>query len=402
MPCSTPDAHAPTEWDPLGPEFVSDRSTVEGEMRNRCPVAYTDQFGGFFGVFRHEDIVRAAADTTTYSSALASPSIPAVATGGRRLPVQSDPPEHGRYRRLLRAFFLPDRLAEFEAVVRATARELITHAVGQTGCTDIGRHFTYPFPARVLCHFLGLPQEDWTVLKDLTFGMLDSARVGDEAAIRRANDRINTYVDQIVDDRRGQPRDPEHDVITALLQDPDTSAGGFIAGILVTLFTAGHESSTGALGICLRFLAEHPDIQDHLRRHPEAIPEAAEELIRLDTPTTHSGRYVTREAEIGGRRLLPGDRVALMWTSGSRDPDAFDGAGEYRPGRRPNRSLAFGTGIHTCVGAPLARLELKVGLEEFLASTSAFTLGGPTERFPWPLNGIRTLPLRITAPGTSQ
>jgi cytochrome P450 len=174
-----------------------------------------------------------------------------------------------------------------------------------------------------------------------------------------------------------------------LLSDDD------IAGLMFVLLTAGHETTTGALGTCVAFLAENVALQRELRTQPELIPRAVEEILRRDSPVQMLSRIVTRDVELRSCTLHAGDLVALMFISGNRDVDEFSDPEEFDLWRT-QKSMAFGHGIHFCVGAPLARLELRVMIEEFLARTASFQLDGDIIRYPWPLYGVSKLPLRIT------
>jgi hypothetical protein len=164
--------------------------------------------------------------------------------------------------------------------------------------------------------------------------------------------------------------------------------------ILRLLLHAGHGTTTASLGLCVLYLATHQDDQMYLRDNPDRIPAAIEEILRHDGPLVSMPRVVARDLDVRGRRLKAGDRVALMFASADRDPDAFPDAERCRLGRSPYQHLIFGNGVHFCLGARLARLELRVALEELLTRTKGFRLAGPEpRRFRWPGNGPRSLPL---------
>jgi cytochrome P450 len=168
-----------------------------------------------------------------------------------------------------------------------------------------------------------------------------------------------------------------------------------IAGVVRLLIAAGHDSTTSAVGIALHYLARHRDDQQRLRENPALIPPAVEEILRLETPVLTMPRVVAHDTVIRDRELKQGDRVMLYWASGNRDSDAFDSPDEPHLDRKPNQHLAFGYGIHKCIGAPLARLELRVALEEWLRRTHAFGLAGEVTVEPWHRFGPRHLPLWI-------
>jgi cytochrome P450 len=168
-----------------------------------------------------------------------------------------------------------------------------------------------------------------------------------------------------------------------------------IVGVVRLLIAAGHDSTTSAVGITLHYLARNSADQQRLRSDPALIPAAIEEMLRLETPVLAMPRIVAHDTVLHGRELKQDDRVMLYWASGNRDPQAFARPDEPRMDRKPNQHLAFGYGIHKCVGAPLARLELRIALEEWLRRTRAFGLSGEPTMEPWHRFGPRHLPVWI-------
>ena len=161
--------------------------------------------------------------------------------------------------------------------------------------------------------------------------------------------------------------------------------------------SAGHNSTTSALGNALLYLAQNPIAQERLRGDPALIPAAVEEILRWETPVQEMPRWAVREIEIGGRTIGAGERLALFWASANRDEAAFPNADECVLDRKPNRHVAFGQGIHTCLGAPMARMELRVALEEILARTRAFAPAGEPMRARFHRMGVTALPARLAA-----
>jgi cytochrome P450 len=330
--------HTP-DWDPLAPEILDDQQRAHDQMRDRCPVAWSDFLG--WSLFKHEDVIAVARDPTSFSNRVsASPmlkpgSIPSIPL---QLPVQS------------------------------------------------------------LCAFLGWPADDWRQLKAWSSDIERAALRRDPERGRRATDALHAYILRFIYARRQHPR---ADVTSWLLESEREEKIALDdarkISILRLLLHAGHGTTTASLGLCLLYLACHQDDQMYLRENPDRIPAAAEEILRHDGPLVSTPRVLTRDIELRGRRLEAGDRVALMFAAAGRDPEAFPDAERCRLGRSPNRHLIFGNGIHFCSGARLARLELRVALEELSARTKGFRLAGPEpRRFRWPGNGPRSLPLHIT------
>lgn len=162
-----------------------------------------------------------------------------------------------------------------------------------------------------------------------------------------------------------------------------------IVSILRT-WTAGHGTIAAAIGILTLYLAEHPDTQERLRAEPSLLPVAIEEILRIDDPLVANRRTTTRDAEIEGRTIPAGEHLSLMWIAANRDHEAFDHPYTVRFDRDPNAGLLLGAGIHKCLGAPLARLEMRIATEELLARTSSIALAGhePVRRGRYPTNGL--------------
>lgn len=387
-----------TDWDPLAPGVERDPTEEHARLRQECPVAHSDRWGGFWTLFRYEDVVAAAKDTTTFISSQKATLPDSTPSRPPRPPLESDPPEHGGYRRLLNPYFSPGRLAAFEPQVAQLAGELLQKLVG--GEHDAVAEFTSPYPAGVLCAFLGLPREDWTSLKSWAGEILAAARDGDQARLRDANQAIYDYVGNVVADRARHAGDPETDVLSGLLaaheDGPRLTLDG-VTGVIRLLLQAGHGTTTNAVGSAFRQLAEDPAEQRRLRAEPARIAGFVEEVLRLWSPARLLARTAARDVRIRDRDIRAGEKVALMFSSANRDEDVFPNAGVFDADRRPNRHLAFGRGIHTCLGAPLARIEVRIAVEELLRRTVWVEPAGPVTMAPWPHIGPEVLPLRFFA-----
>jgi cytochrome P450 len=391
-------ASCPADWDPLSPATVSDPFATFSELRDRCPVAHSDRWGGFWALTRHDDIVAAALETDVFISGKKA-TIPDSAGADRppRPPLESDRPQHTEYRRLLAPYFTPKRAEESREQIRAIAIELIESAIEKQDC-DLVPVVALPMPALVLCAFLGLPGEDWTRLKHWTATVIDAARAGDRDAHTEANNALYGYVHSVVEGRRAQPHDPEVDPITGLLElringrllDDDE-----VTGVVRLLLQAGHNTTTNGIGSAYRYLASHPEQQARLRAHPDEIPTAVDEFLRAFSPAQLLARTLTSDIELHGRTMHAGEKVGLFWASANRDSTIFEDPETVDLARKPNRHVAFGYGIHRCIGAHIARLEMCVAVEELLARTSSFELVGDAPENGWPHIGPSTVPVRI-------
>jgi cytochrome P450 len=270
------------------------------------------------------------------------------------------------------------------------------------GGGDAAHEFARPLPPQVLLAFLNQPRGDWSQTKAwCEDAYLQTASEPDlQARFVKADQGLWDYAYWVVADRKRHPRDVSRDPVSGLLAagaEGEALDESLIAGVVRLLIAAGHDSTTSAVGIALHYLARHPDDQRRLRADPLLIPAAVEEMLRLEAPVLAMPRIVARETTLHSRVLQPGDRVMLYWASGNRDPQAFEHPDQPRLDRKPNQHLAFGYGIHKCIGAPLARLELRIALEEWLRRTHAFGLSGEVTMEPWHRFGPRQLPLWIKA-----
>ncbi len=373
------------DWDPRDPIVLGDQRAAYDDLRERCPVAHSDLFG--WSLFRHADVVRVLDDPATFSNA----------SRRRAVPNGMDPPEHTRYRRALEPFFDPEPTAAFEPRCREIAREHAGWLLEQ-GEAEFVAGFAEPFALGAAVAFLGWPPITWTRLRDWNHGSQDVALSADRergAAIAR---EIAEFVVGQVRERRERGAPPDEDVTTSLMAtevDGRALTDEEIVGSLRN-WTAGHGTVAGGIGLVALFLAEHPDIQQWLRDDPAQLPGAIEEILRADGPLVANRRTATRDVEIERRRIGTGDKLSLNWVAANRDPRAFDDPGAVRFDRDQGGNLLYGAGIHVCMGAPLARLELRVAIEELLSHTAAIEPGStPPRRETYPSNGLAELPLRV-------
>lgn len=362
-------------------------------MRRQCPVARTDIKGGMWTVLGYQELVDVASDPASFSNGGAP-------RWGRRLPpLEIDPPEHTPFRRILQRFWLPSRIRAMEPSVRASAVELLSPLLVNGG-GDFAKGYAYPLPVMALCELLGVESTYWDDIKVWSEESLgaESHDERERASARKAHDHLMAHAHAIVADRIVRPRDPEIDIASALLAAEVESRKldqELIAGVLRILISAGHNSTTNALGNVVLYLAENRDAQDLLRREPDRIPGAMEELLRWASPVQELPRYATKDVEVGGRQIKAGDRLGMLWGAGNRDETVFTEPDRCILDRKPNRHLAFGHGIHTCLGAPMARMELRVAVEELLARTTSFEIAGEVQRKPYHHMGVSRLPIRL-------
>jgi len=373
------------DWNPRDPLILKDQRRAYDEMRERCPVAHS----GFLGwsLFRHEDITAVLADPATYSNVSQFLSIP----NGM------DPPDHGAYYDVLAAFFDDEHMAQFEPRVRAIAANLLEsmHAADETEFID---DFATPFAIKTLCAFLGWPEQQWECLAGWVHGNQQAALTEDSVAGKTLADLFAEHVGANLDRHRAS-RNDESDATDALLK-VEANCEKFSDEQIVSIlrnWAAGHGTVAAGLGILVAHLAENPELQDQLRNNPSLIPAAIEEILRVDDPLVANRRSTTREVEIQGRTIPKGEHLTLMWIAANRDPRVFEDSDVVKIERDTDAGLVWGQGIHLCLGAPLARLEMRVALEALLSRTKRFQLSGEApRRAVYPGNGLAVLPLRLS------
>jgi cytochrome P450 len=366
------------------------------ELREQCPIArFTEggRFGSYWAILRYEDIAAAARQSDLFINQGHN------RLRRRRLPLESDPPEHTQIRRLLQPFFFPTRLQAFEPLSRQIAIECLAPLI-ENGGGDAAAALAKPLPPQVLLSLIGQPREDWHDIKRWCENVyLDrSSDPADRALFAQADEALWHYSEQAVAERKRAPRAVNEDFISSMLAatiDGKQVDDETIVGVVRLFIAAGHDSTTSSVGICVKHLADNAGDQRRLRQKPEMIPTAIEEILRVKSPVLGMPRTVARDVEFAGQQLKAGDPVRLMWASGNRDPRALADADRCIIDRPIGRSLTFGMGIHMCIGAPLARQEIKVALEELLARTAEFGLAGePVMQF-WHPHGPHSLPIWV-------
>ena len=389
-------AHWAEDYDLYDPSYLADPSGVWEQMRQQCPVAHTARRGGGWMLSRHADIAAVALDTGTFSSRAGEVTGP-IPEPGRELelpPVTSDPPAHAADRKLLVPLFTRNAVDRFEDLTRETATRLIDAFADRTE-VDAASEFARDVPVVVTSRMLGLPAADEGKFHDWTVRMLKDGAEDYEVRAAAVSE-IRGYFRRLI---ASPPVAGAPGIISYLRNrqatDPALSDDR-IVGMSFLMLIAGIDTTWSVLGSALWHLAAHPGQREALVADLALIPAAVEEFLRLYAPVT-IGRVVTREATIGGRRICPGERVVLPWAAANHDPAVFDHASEFVLGRQRNRHLAFGVGIHRCLGAHLAQMELRVSLEEWLRRIPEFELAQPAA-VTWTggnTRGPALLPLRI-------
>jgi cytochrome P450 len=386
-----------TDFDHTDPGWVDDPYPIWDDLRERCPVAHSGRYGGVWLPTRHADIAAVAYDTEHFSSqgvvvSEAKPEDPAPMGGAP--PITSDPPFHHLARRLLLPPFSPKAIEALEPATRAVCRSLLD-VIGDRDVVDVARDYAQHIPSAVIARMLGLPVEDTELFGTFIHSILENVDAP-PAEREEAFEPLNAYLDAAIADHQANPRD---DLIGYLLNveiDGTKLEPQHVHGTILLVLIAGIDTTWSAIGASLWHLARTPADRDRLEAEPALLPTACEELLRAYAPVTMA-RLVAKEIELGGRLLAPGDWLLLPFPAANRDPAEFDRAGEVVIDRAENRHAAFGLGIHRCLGSNLARMELRVALEEWLAWFPHFEIADPAG-VRWAagqVRGPRTLPVRI-------
>jgi cytochrome P450 len=331
-------------------------------MRSGCPVMRTDGPAGVI-LTRYEDVLHALRHPETFSS-----NMDAVEIGNQRplIPLQFDPPEHTRYRKLLDPQFSSQKMRVLEPEVRTLVNELIDSFIDDGKC-EFNAAFAIPLPCTVFLRLMGLPIEDLDLFLELKDKIIRPGTTDVEAAagIRsETGDRIYAYFEQAIDARRDERGG---DLISYLIDaevDGDRLQRTEILDICYLFLLGGLDTVTASLGCAVAYLARHPEQRSKLVADPSLMPSAVEELLRWETPVMGVARVAIQDVTIGDTQIRAGERVTLLLGSANTDGEEFEDTERIDLARMPNRHLAFGGGPHRCLGSHLARLELRISLEE--------------------------------------
>jgi cytochrome P450 len=389
-----------TDFDHVDPGWAADPYPIWEDLRQRCPVAHSDRYGGTWLPVTHELVSEVAYDTEHFTSRsiVVSERRPGPddlpAPIGLSPPISSDPPYHGLVRRMLLPAFAPKPIAALEPFTRQLCRDLLAETEGKTSF-DAATGYAQHIPVRVIVRFLGFPQADADLFRRFIRLVLEEVDRPAEERKTMFGD-LDDYMDAQIEDHLAHPRD---DLTSFLLQ---AEIGGsrlsveHVRGTMILLMIAGIDTTWSAIGASLWHLARHPADRRRLASQPGLMNTAVEELLRAYAPVTMA-RLVAKDFDFHGHPLQEGDWLLLPFPAANRDPAIFENPGVVQLDRAKNRHAAFGLGRHRCLGSNLARMELRVALAEWLARYPDFELSDPAG-VTWSggqVRGPRTLPVSI-------
>jgi cytochrome P450 len=312
------------------------------------------------------------------------------------IPLQIDPPKHVKYRRILDPLFAPKKVALLEEEVVTLVDELVSAFAGRGSC-DLHEEFAVPLPCTVFLRLMGLPQEDLAIFLDMKDNIIrpPGVTLEDQAPHRRrAGDAVYSYFGDVVSKRRKSPTDDLLGQIMLAEIDGEHLSDEEILDICFLFIIAGLDTVTDSLDCFFAYLAQEPGHRKLLVEDETAIPSAVEELLRWESPVPAVPRVATDDVEFGGCPVSKGEQVMLLLSSANTDDSSHPGLDEVDLRRNPNPHLAFGGGVHRCLGSHLARLELRVALREFHRRIPDYSLApGTVLEYTPGLRSLHTLPL---------
>jgi cytochrome P450 len=312
-----------------------------------------------WGLLKYDDVYRALRDHETFSSE--DPR--AGQFGPKVVLIQDDPPRHTRLRRLINKAFTPKRVEALEPWITNIANSLLDE-IGH-GTVDIVAAYAVPLPVKVIARLLGIPGEDYATFKRWSDAFLSTVSAQMQERLYNIQEMVS-YFGQMAAARRAQGAE---DLITALVEadiDGERLQDWEILGFCILLLIAGNETTTHLIGNLLNVLVDRPQLWQRLRADRSLVEPVIEETLRYESPVQRLFRTAIRDVELSGATIARGDRVTIFYGAANRDPAAFPDPDEFRLDRDLRHHLAFGTGIHYCLGAPLARTEAKITLTTFL------------------------------------
>jgi cytochrome P450 len=411
------DPKAYGEWDGLHDKMTWARAHAP------LAIAEADEYDPFWAVTRHSDILEISRNNKIFASGermttltqreaekLARAATPSGDGHLIRSLVQMDAPDHMKYRLLTQSWFMPKNIKTLESRIRDIARETVETMLAQGGTCDFAREIAVDYPLRVIMNILGVPREDEPRMLMLTqqlFGPTDPelnrarAEITDVAAgiqmLQFVIADFETYFAGITADRRKNPKD---DIATVLA---NASVGGApvgdreLNGYYTIIATAGHDTTSASTSGAIMALAQDPALFARYRAADVDKAGLIEEAIRWTTPVQHFMRSATEDTEVNGQRISKGDWLMLCYASANRDEAVFEDPFTFNPDRTPNSQIAFGYGGHVCLGQHLARMEMRILMEELLPRLKSIELAGEPARVESVfVGGLKRLPIRFT------
>ena len=399
----------------FSPQTFENPYPLYAELRANAPVVESEPFG-WWVLTRYEDVVYVLKNPDIFSSAVEMAEIRRFLEGERlakALPlgesrtslVRMDPPDHTRLRKLLTGAFTPKAIARLEPRINAIVRESVDHIL-EKGSFDMMEELAIPLPVTIIAEMLGVDparRDDFKRWSNATITSQAMAGLplseAEEERLIQSRLEFAAYFRQMIDERRKKPRE---DLISDLVRaevESETLTAEEVFAMVILLLIAGNETTTNLIGNGTLMLLEHPEAERQLRENPSLIPAFLEEVLRFEGPVRFLVREATRDVTIAGVDIAAGEKVVTMLDAANRDPAQFADPERFDITREPRTHVAFGYGIHFCVGAPLSRLEGRIAFEELLRRVPAFHRVDerPDRRPTFALHGLSSLRLALSS-----
>jgi cytochrome P450 len=384
------------DWDWLDPAWGSNAIEIWNQVREQCPMASTERYGRAFMPVTMDAVAQVAKDTEHFSSIWVNVSRP---DAPRRPapPITSDPPDHQGHRRLLLPSFSPKVIDRMEDEMRSFCRDLIAQLDGAESA-DAAVQYSQHIPVHGICQILGIPEHDADLFRDWIFRSFQLAPK-DNAERVRVGAEMDAYVGDQLEQRLEQPREDMLTLIATAEIDGEPVAQALKLGYVKLMILAGIDTTWSAIGSGLWHFAQHPADRARLAAAPHDSmlwATAIEEVLRYYAPVTMA-RKVISDTEVAGCPIHAGDQMLLTFPAANHDPAAFEHADRFLIDREANRHVAFGLGIHRCMGSNLARLELTVALQEWITAFPDYSLDTslPTTWANGQVRGPRNVPVNL-------
>ncbi|HEY0219116.1 MAG TPA: cytochrome P450 [Afipia sp.] len=391
MPVNRPPV---TDWkedfDHLDPQWVRDPYPIWDQLRKECPIAHTERYTGAYLPTKYKDIRTIAYDTENFSSARVSLRVER--TQAPNPPLTLDPPDHRSSRMMILPLFTPQAIQAYEPQITEICDRLIDRFIDRGHC-DAAVEYAQEITARMMARFFGVSEDIGPQFRTWIYENLELGLVEPEIYARSTKEIDDYFANEVAIRRKNPTSDLISYLITTKLNDKQMSDDDVVAALRL-LMTAGIGTTWSTIGASIWHLATHPEDLARLVAEPDLMPSAIEEFLRAYAPAS-LGREVRKDVEINGQQLKAGQMVFMAFPAANRDPDVFPDADKVVLDRKDNKHMAFGIGIHRCLGSNLARTEIRIGLERLLKRIPKFTLDN-TKEVIWSeshIRGVRTVPI---------
>lgn len=386
------------DFDHHSPDIAADPYPSYAKLRESCPVSWSEHYGGFWVLSDYASVVAASEDDETFCSA-PTIALPEQPYGIRNVPIDTDNPETEKFRKILLPAYSPGAAKRIEPDVIALCDELIDEFAAAGRC-DLVEEFAMPVPARIILRLIGIDDAEWRWYVDRVHTIVHGMTGDIENTMTAGFEMASRVIDLIGERRAAGDYSGQLGQLLQAEIDGEPLADMDIVSYVLLLFFGGLDTTTGALANAAVVIDRDPALRRMLIENPEKIPAATEEFLRFEAPVQSLGRWISRDIELGGQQLKAGERALLIWASANRDDAAFTEPDLIDVDRKPNRHLAFGVGLHRCLGSNMGRVMFRIMLERLLTRLPDFRVAADPDQFRYHdagiVYGLMKLPVEFT------